>query len=697
MTEISLIVTLNNQFNSTQPAFFEHFRDLSGTPTSDEAVDTDIDSNDTVFHELDAVITSDEIRQCIKGLKRGKSHGDDCILNEFLIEFCDILLPFFVKMFNVILHTGFFPTTWSSAVIVPVFKKGDTATPNNYRGISLISCICKLFTSVLNKRLLAWSNENEIITDAQFGFRPKSGTSEAIFALHYIINRTLCKKRRLYCCFVDYKKAFDSVDRKHLWCKLSKFGICGKLLNVVKSMYANVKSCVTIQGLKSEYFRSSLGLMQGEVLSPILFSLYVNDFEIEFIKNGCTSIELQNLHLFILMYADDMVLFSESVDGLQNMLDVLYDYTKQWNLEVNIQKTKIVIFRNGGQIRQNENWLYDGCQIEVLNQFTYLGIVLNYNGKFLATQKQLAAQGRKALFALRANITDMSLNHCTMFSLFDTYVSSILNYGCEVWGSHRAHDIEKVHLDFCKNILGVTRRTNNVMVYIETGRLPLRFVRLIRMFKFWFKLLTSENCILREIYSVMFNECENPTPPRNNWLFNIKEELSRLGLAYLWHEQKTLSLKVHFPVIRQRIIDHCVQSLFADMCVSQKCIVYKHLVDHFCLQFYLCKPIPVACKKQICKIRMSSHNLFVESGRSQNIPRSERICQLCNLDIEDEFHFVLKCPVYCDLRKKYIKHYYWRRPSVFKLVQLLSVNNVKELCSLGKIRDAFKLRSSLLP
>ena len=144
----------------------------------------------------------------ILDFKRGKSHGDDCILNEFLIEFCDILLPFFVKMFNVILHTGFFPTTWSSAVIVPVFKKGDTATPNNYRGISLISCICKLFTSVLNKRLLAWSNENEIITDAQFGFRPKSGTSEAIFALHYIINRTLCKKSRLYCCFVDYKKAF---------------------------------------------------------------------------------------------------------------------------------------------------------------------------------------------------------------------------------------------------------------------------------------------------------------------------------------------------------------------------------------------------------------------------------------------------------------------------------------------------------
>ena len=76
------------------PAIVEHFRDLSGMPTTDEAVDTDIDSKNTVFHELDADITSDEIRQCIKGLKWGVSHGDDCILNEFLIEFCDILLPF---------------------------------------------------------------------------------------------------------------------------------------------------------------------------------------------------------------------------------------------------------------------------------------------------------------------------------------------------------------------------------------------------------------------------------------------------------------------------------------------------------------------------------------------------------------------------------------------------------------------------
>ena len=106
------------------PAFLENFRDLSSAmPTVDGGRNVDIGNDTAVYNELDADNTSDKIRQCIRGLQRGKSHGDACILNEFLIEFCNILVPFFVKMFNVILHTGCFPTSWPSAVIIPVFKK----------------------------------------------------------------------------------------------------------------------------------------------------------------------------------------------------------------------------------------------------------------------------------------------------------------------------------------------------------------------------------------------------------------------------------------------------------------------------------------------------------------------------------------------------------------------------------------------
>ena len=142
------------------------------------------------------------------------------------------------------------------------------------------------------------------------------------------------------------------------------------------------------------------------------------------------------------------------------------------------------------------------------------------------------------------------------------------------------------------------------------------------------------------------------------------------------------------------IVLYCIVNNFA----ASKGVIYQHLVDHFTLQAYLQKPISVVYQKLIAKFRLSSHDLKVESGRYQNELRRNRICSLCDLnDIEDEFHFILKCPTYITLRQKYIKRYYIIRPSAFKLTQLLGTNNVKELCYLGKfLQAAYSKRSSLL-
>ena len=116
-------------------------------------------------------------------------------------------------------------TWWLGTCPQIVFKKGDHSDPNNYRGISLVSNV--LFTAILNNKLLSWSNTNDNITDFQFGFKPKCGTHDAIFTLHSIISSYLSKGKRLYCAFIDFKKAFDSVDRQKLWLKLSQVGIQG--------------------------------------------------------------------------------------------------------------------------------------------------------------------------------------------------------------------------------------------------------------------------------------------------------------------------------------------------------------------------------------------------------------------------------------------------------------------------------------
>lgn len=126
-------------------------------------------------------------------------------------------------------------------LIVPIYKKGDTEDTNNYCGITLISCFAKLFTSVINNCLKNWEQENEISTDAQFGFKSNNRTIDAIFILKYLIDRNLNSKKKLYCAFIDLKKAFVSVSRTSLWYKLIKSGIDGKILKLIRSLYSEIK------------------------------------------------------------------------------------------------------------------------------------------------------------------------------------------------------------------------------------------------------------------------------------------------------------------------------------------------------------------------------------------------------------------------------------------------------------------------
>ena len=415
-----------------------------------------------------------------------------------------------------------------------------------------------------------------------------------------------------------------------------------------------------------------------------------------FLNNDIVPIELQEISMFLLMYADDMVIFSETAAGLQEMLSSLENYTERWSLTVNVEKSKILIFRNCRKLSADLEWFIRGEKIEIVDTFCYLGILLNFNGKFHVAQNQLALQCKKALFALKRKCCNMSLNYITLLSLFDTYIGSIAHYGCEVWGFHRAPEIEKVHIDFCKNILGVKRSTPNAAIYCELGRFPLQCVRKLRILKYWLKLLSSQNCILKSCYEFMLRETLY-TNNCKNWASEVKNLLSHIGLMNFWINQDSENPKYIMEIAKQRLFDNYRQCIIADMNSSSKCLIYKNIIDHFTLQSYLTKRIPLQYKKLISKLRLSSHCLAVETGRYKNIPLERRLCPLCSVEIEDEFHFILVCFHYQNLRVKFLKKYYYVRPSVYKLIQLFSTQNVKELCNLGKfIKNALAIRKSLL-
>ena len=230
---------------------------------------------------LDKRLTETEVKDIIRSLKTKKAHGLDLIINEFFKTAPDSLIRIITKLFNLILETGIIPSDWSLGVIKPIYKnKGNKEDPNNYRGITILSCFGKLFTCVLNKRLGSFIEQFHILGPEQTGFRKGYSTLDNVFTLYGIIDILLSKHKMLYCGFLDYEKAFDKIDRAFLWHKILEENINGKIINVIKNMYASAKSCVMVNNDISELFDVGVGVRQGENLSPLLFSLFLNDMNI---------------------------------------------------------------------------------------------------------------------------------------------------------------------------------------------------------------------------------------------------------------------------------------------------------------------------------------------------------------------------------------------------------------------------------
>lgn len=230
-----------------------------------------------MFEELNLSISFEEIKKGVSQLRNGASAGPDLFLNEFLKRGTESLLAYIHTLFNKIFDLGYFPEKWAEGHIIPIFKKGDKNEVSNYRGITLLSTIGKLFTRILNNRLNTWAEEYNIYVEAQAGFCKGMGTTDNIFILNNVITHCLNKNERLYCAFVDFTKAFDFVVRDILWFKLIKLGIRGKMFNIVKSIYNNVKSRVKHDNTLSDLFTCNIGVRQGECLSPFLFAMYVNN------------------------------------------------------------------------------------------------------------------------------------------------------------------------------------------------------------------------------------------------------------------------------------------------------------------------------------------------------------------------------------------------------------------------------------
>jgi hypothetical protein len=405
----------------------------------------------------------------------------------------NLIVPFLTKLFNKLYDSRQFPSAWCKSVIIPLFKKGDENNPDNYRGISLLSIVSKVFTSILNTRLYKWAEKEEKISREQAGFRKKYSTTDHIFTLTSLVNSKLNSRRRgkVYAAFIDYKKAFDTVNRDKLWDTLEKLKTSSKLVSMLKSMYSSVQSCVRWGASLSDFFECLQGVKQGCLLSPLIFSLFVSEVADFVRENGKHGFQLiPGLEeVFLLLFADDIVLLSSTPAGLQNQITNLERASKSLGLTVNLDKTKVMVFRKGGHLAAGEKWHYEGKKIETVNSYNYLGFMLTTKLSSDSACREYSSRAKGKILDLMKTMWSLgSLDSSVFFQLFDAQIKPMLLYASEIWGTVRLSVIESAHLFACKRLLCVSDKTPNHMVYGDTGRYPLYIDSTIYCLRYWFKL-----------------------------------------------------------------------------------------------------------------------------------------------------------------------------------------------------------------
>lgn len=675
--------------------FFEFFKDLNKNKF-DEQNNYDIpnDVNGEHSEVLNGIITKEEISKAIRAAKNNKASGDDKVINEYIAASFSSMGEIYVTLFNLVFDSGIVPEEWLKGIIIPIYKnKGGKLEPKNYRPVTLLSCLGKIFTSVLNSRLNKFIEENSILNENQAGFRSGYSTNDHIFSLYALFELLTMKKKKLHCAFIDFEKAFDFVHRNSLFFKLFVNSIGGKFLRIIQNMYNEIKSCIRYNNESTEFFKCEIGVRQGENLSPILFSLYLNDLQsyleeqnmvgLESISNDVENELMVYIKILLFLYADDTILLSESSKDLQNMLDNFAEYCEHWKLKINTDKTKILIFSKG-RISKNEKYFLNGKEIEVVKSYKYLGVFFARSGCFLTTRNYLKNQATKAMYSLLQKCRKHNMSIECQLDMFDKAILPILLYGSEIWGFEKFDILERVHLKFCKIILNLKQTTPASIVYGELGRYPISVSIKLRMVKFWCRLVNGDdNKISSILYKLLFINFNN-YGFESRWLTFIKTIFDDCGLTNVWSSQNYFSPEWIEKSVESRLLDQFKQEWSSEIFSSSKTLCYRIFKTDFCFEKYL-SILPPHLMFYLCKFRCSCHRLPIESGRWNNTPRNDRLCTLCDLqEIGDEYHYIFKCKQFMVERKNLLPDYCQKYDNILKLNTLFNSTNVNVLENLAK-------------
>ena len=451
----------------------------------------------------------EEIFKIVCDLHDKKSSGydgiDNCLLKRIIIHVADPI----VHIMNLSISTGVVPDNMKIAKVVPVFKKGDKSDVTNYRPISLLTSISKVLERIIYKRTFRFFQFHDVFTDFQFGFREKYSTSHALLSFVERATQALDKFCHMVGIFLDFSKAFDTINHEILLNKLYHYGIRGKALEWFRSYLSNRKQFVTFNNVNSQMLNIDCGVPQGSLLGPLLFIIYINDFH----RSSKT--------LSFILFADDSNLFISHRDPLvllrtlnSELIEVSHWITAN-KLSLNIAKSKFMIFSNSIETLPGDVYIND-IPLEQVSSIKFLGIHVDNKLTWKDHVHVICKTISRNIGVI--NRLKYILPSSTLLMLYSSLILPYLNYGILVWGNTHQFLLEKILLLQKKSlrvIYTLNPRAHTEELFHDNKLLKINDLYLFQLGQFMFK---YNNNKLPNIFNQIFcrNDAVHKYPTRRS-------------------------------------------------------------------------------------------------------------------------------------------------------------------------------------
>ena len=404
------------------------------TPIKEEVIPS---SPQTGISKMPHIFVEPEgVKKLLSSLNPNKAAGPDRISSRVLKELAYKLYRPLTTLFQNSLNSGLVPNQWKSALVTPIFKKGDKHNPANYRPVSLTSICCKVLEHIVAKALLCHLESNKILIENQHGFRHSHSCETQLLMFVDELLRSMSKGKQIDAVIMDFSKAFDMVPHNSLLVKLSGYGIQDKTLDWIGSFLSDRSQRVVVEGEQSDPAPVTSGVPQGSVLGPILFLVFINDLP-KAINSSCR------------LFADDTIVYREISSptdsaALQHNLEALQCWEKRWGMSFNPSKCNTINITRKEDPLVTEYTLKDE-PLENVKIASYLGIQISRDLSWHRHVAKVSAKGNKSLGFIRRNIRTSS--KATKTLAYQTLVRPSLEYASCVWAPHLKHlreAIEKI-------------------------------------------------------------------------------------------------------------------------------------------------------------------------------------------------------------------------------------------------------------